>query len=122
MDAFAIKNILAQYRTLRGEYELLRSLSVRKEDEDVPPGLREKIAVIEAWLRLLTDEEWFVVTKHLVDRMTWTMVLWEYEKRWGSEQVRDERTLKRAQARALQKIEACVEQCTLAPSIHALFS
>ena len=122
MDASAIKNILAQYRMLQGEHALLRSLSVRMEDGDVPPGLRKKIAVIEAWLRLLTDEEWFVVTKHLVDQLTWAMVLWEYEKRWGAEQVRDERTLKRAQARALQKIEACVEQHDLAPSIRDLFS
>ena len=122
MDAFAIKNILAQYRTLRGEYELLRALSVRNDDEDVPPGLKRKIGVIEAWLRLLTDEEWFVVTKHLVDQMTWTVVLGEYEKRWGSDQVRDERTLKRAQARAIQKIEACIEQYDLALNIHALFS
>ena len=122
MDAFEIKNILSQYRSLRGEYELLRALSLRKEDEDVPPGLRKKIAVIEAWLRLLTDEEWFVVTKHLVDQMTWTMVLLEYEKRWGSEQVRDERTLKRTQARALQRIEACVEQHGLAQDIRALLA
>ena len=79
MDVTAIRNILAQYRTLRGEYDLLRSLSVRPGDEDIPPGLRSKVAVIEAWLRLLTDEEWFVVTKHLVDQLTWSMVLWEYD-------------------------------------------
>lgn len=122
MDAPAIKNILAQYRTLQGEYALLRALAVRKDDEDVPPGLRKKIAVIEAWLRLLTDDEWFVITKHLVDQLTWAMVLGEYEKRWGSEQVRDERTLKRTQARALQKIEACITRHDLGPSIIALFS
>ena len=121
MDVTAIRNILAQYRTLRGEYDLLRSLSVRPGDEDIPPGLRKKIAVVEAWLRLLTDEEWFVVTKHLVDRLPWAMVLLEYEKRWGTELVRDERTLKRAQARALQKIGACVARHGLAPRIFALF-
>jgi hypothetical protein len=122
MDAFAIKNILAQYRVLQGEYAILRALAVRNDDEDVPPGLRRKLAVIEAWLRLLSDEEWFVVTKHLVDQLTWAMVLWEYEKRWGSDQARDERTLKRAQARALQKIELCIARHDLGPGILALFS
>ncbi|MDR0311350.1 MAG: hypothetical protein LBJ21_07180 [Acidobacteriota bacterium] len=122
MDAFAIRDILAQYRALQGEHALLRSLAVRDGDEDVPPGLRKKIAVIEAWLRLLTDEEWFVVTKHLVDQLTWAMVLGEYERRWGPEQIRDERTLKRTQARALQKIAACVGQNNLGARIHALFS
>jgi len=83
--------------------------------------LQQKVAVIEAWLLMLTEEERFVVIKHLADQLSWPLILVEYQHRWGAEQARHERTLKRFQAQALEKVAAGIENWGLASEIHALF-
>ena len=82
----------------------------------------QRISVVRAWLRLLTEEERFVVTKHLIDKLPWPLVAAEYEVRWGSEQARHERTLKRLQQRALVNIQAAIDTNGLGPLVEALFS
>ena len=70
---------------------------------------------------MLTEEERFVVIKHLADQLSWPLILVEYQHRWGAEQARHERTLKRFQAQALEKVAAGIENWGLASEIHALF-
>ncbi len=121
MDIKMIKGILAQYRDLQGDCAVYRAVSLRGDEDAIPPALRRRVAVIDAWLRLLPDEEWFVVTKHLIDLLSWPLVLKEYVARWGVELERDERTLKRFQARALRRIACNVDRLMLADEIETLF-
>lgn len=121
MTTDEIKAIFSQFRALQGEAAAFRACSLRENDDAVPPVLRKKIAVIEAWMYLLTDEEWYVITKHLIDRLSWARVMLDHEKRWGKEQARHERTLKRRQACAIDKIKMCVENNNHAAEIRGLF-
>lgn len=121
MTTEMVKAILLEYRHLQGEASLIRACSLRGENA-LTPALEQKIGIIESWLRLLTDEEWFVITKHLIDRQSWPMVMVEYENRWGQGQIRNERTLKRFQARALSRIVDCVEHHKLTHRIKCLFA
>ena len=83
--------------------------------------LKQKIDVIEAMLLLLTNEERFVITNHLMDQLPWPLMLVEYEKMWGSDQIRHMRTLKRFQSRALEKMSAGLEKWKVASQIGELF-
>ena len=64
----------------------------------------KEVAIIKAWLCLLYDDERFLVSKHLIGGLTWPHVIFEYEARWGKENGRSERTMKRTQAIAIDKI------------------
>ncbi len=75
MDTKTIKGILAQYRDLRGDCALYRATSLRGVEDAIPPTLRRRAAITEAWLQLLPDEEWLVVTKNLIDQLSWPQVL-----------------------------------------------
>lgn len=121
MNGNCVKCILAQYRELRAMMTLQTTLSLRSSPDDIPPMLKKQIALIEAWLSLLNDEEWFTVTKHLVDDLPWPLVVTEYEKRWGQMDSKSERTLKRFQARAINKIVAFVEKNDHESLVHSLF-
>lgn len=65
---------------------------------------------IEQWLRLLPREERFLVQTHLVDGLDWAKTIVEYEKRWGVSNGRSERTLKRIQAKAVDRIVAFINE------------
>ena len=58
---------------------------------------------------------------HLISGLSWPLVVNEFEKKWGKEQARDERTLKRVQAKAINKIKNNVEKNGLESSIKNLF-
>lgn len=116
-----VKKILSQYRTLKGEYDMRITLFPGREPDEETLTLRRKLAVIEAWLQLLTEEERFVITKHFLDQLPWPLLLKEYEKQWGSSQIRHMRTLKRFQAIALKKMAAGIEKWTVASEIEKLF-
>lgn len=70
----------------------------------------------------MSREERFVVRKHIVDRLSWPYVLAEYGMRWGKALCRDKRSLKRYQARALRRIEECVEKHAMEAEIVTLFA
>ena len=116
-----IKTILSQYPALRGEYELRKALRLNPDRDGEERLLKKKIDVIEAMLLLLTGEERFVIMKHLGDKLAWPLLAVEYEKRWGTDQARHDRTLKRFQARALEKIAVGIEKWEMAPEIEELF-
>lgn len=64
------------------------------------------IEVIDGWLFLLSADEIFVVKRHLFDGIDWPRVTLEYEKIWGVEYAKAERTLRNYQKRAIGKIAA----------------
>ena len=63
---------------------------------------------VSGWLDLLTTEERFVVQTHLIDGLDWARTIVEHERKWGTQNGRSERTLKRIQAKAIQRILKCL--------------
>ncbi len=70
---------------------------------------RNEVDLVNLWLCLLYDDERFLVSKHLIGGLTWPHVIFEYETRWGKENGRSERTMKRTQAMAIDKIASHLE-------------
>ena len=121
MNTETVKQILSQYRTLQGEYNLRKALHPDCQLDESARLLKQKIDVIEAMLLLLTEEERFVIIKHLGDKLSWSLLVVECEKRWGFEQARHVRTLTRFQSQALEKIAAGIGKWKMASQIEELF-
>lgn len=68
------------------------------------------IATISTWLTLLSDDEAFVIQRHLIDGLDIPRIAVEYEERWGRDFAKSERTIKTYQKRALLKIIAFEKQ------------
>lgn len=66
--------------------------------------LNRWIAIIDGWMMLLTEDEAFVVKRHLIDGIDWPRVTLEYERLWGQSFAKAERTLRSYQQNALAKI------------------
>lgn len=66
--------------------------------------LDEQLACIQTWITLLAEDEAYVVTRHLIDGIDIPRVAAEYQKRWGDEYAKTERTIKAYQRKALEKI------------------
>ena len=64
----------------------------------------------ESWLKLLSDDEAFVIQRHLIDGIDIPRIVVAYRERWGDEFAKTERTIKTYQKRALQKIEQFEEK------------
>lgn len=105
-----IKEILKMERDLEA-----KSLFFHKRLEDrrfkSNPELEERIntiddqlASIKSWLMLLTEDERFVIQRHLIDGIDIPRIVIEYKERWGNEYEKTERTIKSYQRKALKKI------------------
>lgn len=66
--------------------------------------VEEKLATIETWLMLLSDDEAHVIKRHLIDGIDLPRVAVEYRERWGEEFSKTERTIKSYQRRAIKRI------------------
>lgn len=66
--------------------------------------VKEKNAMVEGWLSLLSEDEEYVIRRHLLDGVTWTRIESEYNERW-KEFGKTSRTLMRYYKRALEKIQ-----------------
>lgn len=75
-----------------------------------------------SWLDFLSREERFIVERHLMRGLNWGMVSLAFEAKWGPEQLRHERTLKRYQAEALQKICGQINKKDIGEDIASLFA
>lgn len=75
-------------------------------------GLKSRLIEIEgclsdinSWLTLLSEDERYVIQRHLIDGIDIPRIAIEYRERWGDEYAKTERTIKSYQKKALQKIE-----------------
>lgn len=71
--------------------------------------LREKNATVENWLSLLSEDEAYVIQRHLIDGITWPRVWAEFGEKW-KEYGKCERTLMRYQEHALKKIQSFMNE------------
>lgn len=72
--------------------------------------LDEQLLRINTWLTLLTEDESYVIQRHLIDGVDIPRVAMEYRKRWGDEFSKTERTIRTYQRRALEKIQRFEEK------------
>jgi len=98
-----IRKIFRSYRKIESDYLLLSSIE-NIDDVKFIKKLKQQRGIIFSWFQLLDDNERFIVEKHLIAGLPWSMVQIEFENRWGIMQSRHERTLKRMQAKAIKKI------------------
>lgn len=111
------RSTVAEKRTLRQNIEKLILASCNNDSppqESLHDTLIElyakyyeayyEVEIVTTWLCLLHDDERFLITKHLIGGLTWPHVSYEYEAKWGKENGRSERTMKRTQAIAIEKI------------------
>lgn len=110
MEEAMIKEILSKKRQYEAEFRFLSSLADEDNCSLLNDALAEKrnlemlLKRIDLWLALLSEDEVFVITRHLIDRIDVPRIVLEYERKWGGEFGKTERTIKMYQSRALKKI------------------
>ncbi len=93
----------AERRFLHDRFNDHRYRPTVKQQENLA-YLDAQLVCIETWLTLLTEDESFVIQRHLVDGVDIPRVTVEFRERWGNEFAKTERTIKTYQRRALEKI------------------
>lgn len=105
-----IKTILKMKRDLEAESHFLHK---RLEDRRFKPNpeleermntVDDQLSNIKSWLMLLTEDERYVIQRHLIDGIDIPRIGIEYRERWGEEFAKTERTIKSYQRKALQKL------------------
>lgn len=66
-------------------------------------NLEERCALVKSWLGLLSDDEALIVEQHLIAGIDMARLEQMYRERWG-EFGKSERTLRRYQKKAIEKI------------------
>lgn len=111
----AIKQTLLKRRDYEAESRFLKQYlnDYRHKDtvnqKERLSYLEEQLHNISVWMELLTEDEAFVIKRHLFDGIDVPRIAIEYRERWGDEFGKTERTIKTYQRRALQKIAAFEE-------------
>lgn len=105
-----IKEILKAKRNLEAEGIFIRNRIEDQRYKENPQLLERRSAIghqlanIESWLTLLSEDERYVIQRHLIDGIDIPRVAIEYRERWGDDYAKTDRTIKSYQRRALQKI------------------
>jgi len=106
-----IKATLRRKRVLEAERNYLLQLHNDPDHIDLEPQIKRlkylesQLQCINIWLSLLSDDEAFVISRHLIDGIDIPRIAIEYRERWGAEFGKTERTIKTYQRRAIQRIE-----------------
>jgi len=75
---------------------------------------KARLAKILCWIELLTEDEAYIVKRHIIDGIDWPRISVEYRERWGDENTKSERQMQRIMATALDKIGRFQENGTSA--------
>lgn len=118
IDEKSIKSLLEHQRSRAAEYHYLRSRQKKhkiltREQLKQMNDLEDWLACIDSMLRSLSDDERFVIQRHLVDGIDWNRIIAEYEMKWGAKNGRCRRTLIRYQNSALTKLARRMQEADL---------
>ena len=118
IDEKSIKSLLEHQRSRAAEYHYLRSRQKKhkiltQEQLKQMNDLEDWLACIDSMLRSLSDDERFVIQRHLVDGIDWNRIIAEYETKWGAQNGRCRRTLIRYQNSALTKLARRMQEADL---------
>jgi len=105
-----IRDYLKMHRITKAEYHQLQE--TRRLRGDILPLqdlkrmflLAKQCSMVETWLAMLSEDESYVLKRHLIDELDFKRVEVEYRERWG-EFAKTDRTLRRYQRTAIQKIQ-----------------
>ena len=116
MNSDKIKETILNKRNFEAERLFLHSrlqdqrYNMTTKQLDRLDYLESQLTCIESWLKLLSDDEAFVIQRHLIDGIDIPRIVVAYRERWGNEFEKTERTIKTYQKRALQRIEQFEER------------
>lgn len=102
-----LKEILYTFKSLQVQRELLQeytSLDVVLDNKSEYKNEFIQWDIIIGSLTVLNEKEQFVIENHLINQKTWSKTVQLFDKQWGIEDGRSERTLMRIQQRALKKM------------------
>lgn len=107
MTEETVKEFMKTYSELKAQKEIMDKIQKYSCDEEANKKysqLEIKIQIIESALGILTENERKIVMLHLINGVKWSEIQTIYEKQVGAELSYSERTFKRIQKGALEKI------------------
>lgn len=102
-----LKESLYTFKSLQVQRELLQEYIYSDVVLDIEPEYKSQIIqwdIITGSLTVINEKERFVIENHLINQKTWSKTAQLFDKQWGIEDGRSERTLMRIQHRALKKM------------------
>lgn len=109
-----LKNLLRNFRNMQAQLKYLEELP--NGQDILQTTFREKkrmIKLIECAFTILDKKEQFVIETHLINQETWAETSRKLQDCFGMECLRSDRTLKRIQNRALEKIITFMEEVSI---------
>lgn len=107
----SIKETLMKKRDYAAEHRYLKQLCnehdnlITEKQKERWTFLSNQLHCIDTWMSLLSEDEAYVVQRHLIDGIDIPRIAIEYRERWGEEYGKTDRTIKSYQRRALEKID-----------------
>lgn len=108
MTVEAVKCFLKSYSELKARRDILEKIQNFSNKADTNEEYSQiviKIQIIESALKILKEDERKIILWHLIDDIKWSEIEKLYEEQVGTEYNYSERTFKRIQKNALNKIE-----------------
>ncbi len=109
LTEYDIKEFFISHRETIFEKQIWESRAYQNaasglEDKQRVENLDLQIKMVDSMLDLLSENEAFVIKRHLLNGLDWAQVAIEYKEKWGEEMEKSIRALQIYQAKALQKI------------------
>ena len=109
-----LKILLRDFRNIQAQLNYLKELSNDRTISQTTFHEKERmVRLIESALTVLDKRERFVIETHLINHETWTETSRKMQDCFGMECLRSDRTLKRIQNRALEKIITFMEEVSI---------
>ena len=109
-----LKILLRDFRNMQAQLNYLKELSNDQTISQTTFHEKERmLRLIESALTVLDKRERFVIETHLMNQETWTETSRKLQDCFGMECLRSDRTLKRIQNRALEKIITFMEEVSI---------
>lgn len=104
--------LLTRWRRISAEQSFLNlkkdpSFPEKKERLEL---LGNVLTALESWMRILSDDERYVIKRHLVDGINWARIMYEYNTKLKRAVKKSRSTLRRMQSRAIAKIARYVKE------------
>lgn len=102
-----LKESLYTFKSLQAQKKLLQEYTYPEVILDIESEYKSQFIqwdIIAGSLIILNEKERFVIENHLINQKTWSKTAQLFDKQWGIEDGRSERTLMRIQQRALKKM------------------
>ena len=99
-----IEELLRTYNVNKARLKLINDVLNSDQHGHELLSLQRNIDIVDSMLMMLSKEEQFIIQTHVIDGLDWPRTLVEHDNLWGSELGRSERTLKRKQQKAIDKM------------------